>query len=235
MEKTYKECFLKVINDEINNPNIRVLYFQMGEPVSNDTIEKIENKLGFPLDPAIISLYKEFNGLIYRSYEIKPEIASNNEEIGKVWFDDKISWSSFCDDAIPWLDAESAFMPSSIRHIYFRTLEDIFLGEQYLIEEEDDDDDDDLIDDMYKSDIQQKDLYLFDAWHYFYPIMIEAREISKSFHVVMGSDYGACYDDYPKITFENYIKQFFYQNRFSNRYFGDEEFDGFTLDPIDYE
>ncbi len=214
MFENFKEEFLKTVQEEVDSPEIKVLILKVGEPVSDEIIEKVESKLGFPLDESIKSFYKQCNGIIYRAFEVKPDIAAKGTEKGKIWSTDFIDWGKFCDDnKLGWISDESIRKNGSIRHIYIRPLEDVFLGPQYLVEDDEEED----------------DLYLFDAWYYYYPIMLHTDKENKTIKVVAGDDYGACYTTYERISFEEYIEQFLTPT-FSHRFFGNYQLTAFNIE-----
>jgi len=213
--QNFKEDFLKLVQKDIDDSKIKVVHFKVNEPVSDETIQKIEKKFKFPLNPEIVTFYKQCNGLSYRAYEVKDEIAEKETEKGKTGSDKNISWSKFCDDnSLTWLKDDSTRKNGSIKHIYIRPLEDVLLKKQYLIEEDEE---------------EQENLYLFDAWYYYYPIMLSANKDKKTFEVILGSDYGACYTDYPPISFEKYM-QGLLKNSLSQRYFGKKKFTAFNIE-----
>lgn len=215
MLENFKEEFLKLVQKDVDDAKIKVVHFKMNEPVSDEIIQKIEKKFKFPLNPEIVTLYKQCNGFSYRAYEVKDEIAEKGTEKGKMGSDKNISWSKFCDDSsLSWIKEDSTRKNGSIKHVYLRPLEDVLLKKQYLIEEDEE---------------EQENLYLFDAWYYYYPVMLSANKDKKTFEVVIGDDYGACYDDYIPLSFEKYIQNLL-NKPLSHRYFDNKEFTAFNIE-----
>lgn len=212
--ENFKEAFLQKIQLEIDSPSIKILHFKMNEPVSEEIIKKVENKFGFELDSSIKSFYRQCNGISYRAYQVNLETEKSGIEKGKVWSNEFIEWGSFCDDnKTDWILNDAIKRNDSIRHLYIRPLDDVLLGTQYLIDEDDE---------------EEENLYLLDAWRYYYPIMLSVNKDEESFEVIIGDDYGADYTSYKPISFQEYLESLI-KNPLSLRFFDKREFTSFSF------
>lgn len=212
--ENFKEAFLQKIQLEIDSPSIKVLHFKINEPVSEEIIKKVEDKFGFKLDSSIKSFYRQCNGISYRAYEVNSEAEKSGTEKGKVWSNKFIEWGSFCDDnKVDWILNDAIQRNDSIRHLYIRPLEDVLLGTQYLIDEDEE---------------EQENLYLLDAWRYYYPIMLSVNKDEEIFSVIIGDDYGADYTSYKPISFQEYLESLI-KNPLSLRFFDKSRFTSFSF------
>ncbi len=62
----YKDRFDKLADELKKHPKVDLQEYKIFDPVSDDEISEVHNKIGFTLDDRIVSFYKDCNGLILK-------------------------------------------------------------------------------------------------------------------------------------------------------------------------
>lgn len=190
----FKERFMSLVKELRANPDIDVLYYNIGKPASDNKISRVEKYLDAELHPAIKNFYKQCDGAsliwIYKDNEDKNRVRIQAPNNGYC-----IEDNGLCEGCLNIFPITNTFITNN------------WEGHNYFNDADYNEDSKEFLDNKDLTELSfAKRLKIFD-YYYFYKMMaFYVEKGNGNPPIVMGDDHGACWTDSYLIDFESYIE-----------------------------